>query len=191
MKSPNAHKLHERFVTIEQMTIEQLKTRNIRINYSFEQSYFGRIIIASTERGICYLAFFDLDKTKAIENLKNEFPKVILSEQTDIFQKNAMFIFNNNEKLIPIKLHIKGTDFQTKIWKKLLEIPMGKLSSYQKIASQIENPKAQRAVGSAIGKNPVAFIIPCHRVIKSSGDFGGYRWGNTLKTKLIKWESTQ
>jgi len=183
------YKQHDLFVTLENITTEQYKTQDIFINYSFSKSCFGDIIIASTTKGVCYLAFFDFDRKNAIENLKNEFPKALFSQQIDIFQQNALSIFEKEQKESPpIKLHIKGTDFQIKIWKELLKIPAGKLSTYGKIAYKIENPKAQRAVGSAIGKNPVAFIIPCHRVIKSSGKFGDYRWGNTRKTLIIKSE---
>jgi len=186
------YKQHDLFVTLENITTEQYKTQDIFINYSFSKSCFGDIIIASTTKGVCYLAFFDVERKKAIENLKNEFPKAVFSQQIDIFQQNALSIFEKELKESPpIKLHIKGTDFQIKIWKELLKIPAGKLSTYGKIASQIEKPKAQRTVGSAIGKNPVAFIIPCHRVIKSSGKFGDYRWGNTRKILIIKSELTQ
>ena len=94
-------------------------------------------------------------------------------------------------KLNQIKLHLKGTDFQLKVWETLLKIPMGNLSTYGQIAGEIQNPKASRAVGTAIGSNPVAFLIPCHRVIQSSGHFGGYMWGTTRKTAIIGWEAAQ
>ena len=108
------------------------------------------------------------------------------------FQKNALFIFNNDwSKLPEIKLHLKGTDFQLKVWEALLKIPMGQLSTYGKVATAIQKPTASRAIGTAIGSNPVAFLIPCHRVIQSTGNIGGYMWGNTRKTAIIGWEGAK
>ena len=110
----------------------------------------------------------------------------------DLIQQNALYIFTHDwNKLNQVKLHLKGTDFQLKVWETLLKIPMGKLSTYGNIAEQIQSPKASRAVGSAIGDNPVAFLIPCHRVIQSTGTFGGYHWGSTRKTAMIGWEAAK
>jgi AraC family transcriptional regulator of adaptative response/methylated-DNA-[protein]-cysteine methyltransferase len=102
-----------------------------------------------------------------------------------------MIFANDWSEVSKIKLHLKGTDFQLKVWDALLKIPKGQLSSYGNIAHEIQNPKAARAVGTAIGSNPVAFLIPCHRVIQSSGEIGGYRWGNTRKTAIIGWEASR
>ena len=105
-------------------------------------------------------------------------------------QQNALFIFSHDwRKLHQIKLHLKGTAFQLKVWETLLKIPLGKLSTYGSIAKKINNSNAARAVGTAIGSNPVAFLIPCHRVIQSTGNFGGYMWGATRKTAIIGWEA--
>ena len=110
----------------------------------------------------------------------------------DLIQQNALYIFTHDwSKLNQVKLHLKGTDFQLKVWETLLKIPMGKLSTYGNIAEQIQSPKASRAVGSAIGDNPVAFLIPCHRVIQSTGTFGQYHWGSTRKTAMIGWEAAK
>jgi AraC family transcriptional regulator of adaptative response/methylated-DNA-[protein]-cysteine methyltransferase len=107
-------------------------------------------------------------------------------------QQNALFIFQNDwSKLPEIKLHLKGTDFQLKVWENLLKIPMGSLSTYGNLAEKIGNPNASRAVGTATGNNPVAYLIPCHRVIQSTGNLGGYRWGNTRKTAIIGWEASK
>jgi AraC family transcriptional regulator, regulatory protein of adaptative response / methylated-DNA-[protein]-cysteine methyltransferase len=106
--------------------------------------------------------------------------------------KNVRTVFNNNvNEWHKIKLHVKGTDFQLKVWETLLTIPTGQLSTYGNIAAKINNPKASRAVGSAIGDNPVAFLIPCHRVIQSTGIFGGYMWGPKRKTAMIGWEGVK
>ncbi|HLW30052.1 MAG TPA: methylated-DNA--[protein]-cysteine S-methyltransferase, partial [Brumimicrobium sp.] len=105
-------------------------------------------------------------------------------------QKCSILFFSQDwARIKKIKLHIKGTDFQLKVWKTLLEIPLGKLSTYGEIAQHIQKPKAARAVGTAIGSNPIAFLIPCHRVVQSSGGIGGYMWGADRKVKIINWET--
>lgn len=183
-------RLHDLFINIEGMTPAEYKNggKNLSVNYSFVESPFGNLIVASTPKGICYIAFDD-DEEKALNNLKGKFPNATFQRKLDLMQQNALFIFQNDwSKLPEIKLHLKGTDFQLKVWEALLKIPMGHLSTYGNIAEQIGNSNASRAVGTAIGRNPVAFLIPCHRVIQSSGNIGGYMWGNTRKTAIIGWE---
>ncbi|WP_312900415.1 bifunctional helix-turn-helix domain-containing protein/methylated-DNA--[protein]-cysteine S-methyltransferase [Chryseobacterium taichungense] len=184
-------RLHDLFVKIEGMSPAEYKNggKSLNINYHFSESPFGKIITASTEKGICYMAF-ENDIIKALGDLKNKFPNASFFERTDEFQENALSIFNKDwTQLNTIKLHLKGTDFQLKVWESLLTIPMGKLSTYGNLAEKIGNPKASRAVGTAIGSNPVAFLIPCHRVIQSSGNIGGYMWGSERKQLIIGWES--
>lgn len=186
-------RLHDLFVNIEGMTPAEYKNggKNLFINYSFAESPFGSLIVASTSKGICYMAFED-DEEKAINNLKTKFPNAAFERKLDLLQQNALFIFQNDwSRLHEIKLHLKGTGFQLKVWESLLKIPMGKLSTYKNIAEQIGNIKASRAVGTAIGSNPVAYLIPCHRVIQSAGNFGGYMWGATRKAAIIGWESAK
>lgn len=186
-------RLHDLFIKIEGMTPAEYKNggQGMKINYSYAEGPFGNIIIASTQKGICYMAFED-DQTKALNDLKSKFPNAAFHQKSDLMQENGLSIFQNDRsKLTEIKLHLKGTDFQLKVWESLLKIPMGKLSTYGKIAEKIDNPKSYRAVGTAVGSNPVAFLIPCHRVIQSSGIFGGYMWGNTRKTAIIGWEHAQ
>ena len=186
-------RLHDLFVNIEGMTPAEYKNggKNLFINYSFAESPFGSLIVASTSKGICYMAFED-DEEKAINNLKTKFPNAAFERKLDLLQQNALFIFQNDwSRLHEIKLHLKGTGFQLKVWESLLKIPMGKLSTYSRIAEQIGNPKASRAVGTAIGNNPVAYLIPCHRVIQSAGNFGGYMWGPTRKAAIIGWETAK
>jgi len=186
-------RLHDLFVNIEGMTPAEYKNggKNLVINFSFAESPFGNIIVASTEKGVCFMAFAE-EEAIGLQELKIKFPNASLTRKLDLVQQNALFIFQNDwSKLAEIKLHLKGTDFQLKVWETLLKIPMGQLSTYGAIAKQIEKPKASRAVGTAIGSNPVAFLIPCHRVIQSSGTFGGYMWGNTRKTAIIGWEGSQ
>ena len=186
-------RLHDLFVNIEGMTPAEYKNggKNLEINFSFAESPFGNIIVASTQKGVCFMAFAE-DEERGFEDLKHKFPNAAFSRKLDLAQQNALFIFQNDwSKLSEIKLHLKGTDFQLKVWETLLKIPMGQLSTYGSIAQKIEKPNASRAVGTAIGSNPVAFLIPCHRVIQSSGIFGGYMWGNTRKTAIIGWEGAQ
>ncbi|MHC5310282.1 methylated-DNA--[protein]-cysteine S-methyltransferase [Myroides sp. LJL116] len=186
-------RLHDLFISIEGMTPLEYKNggKNLCINYSFASSLFGNLLIASTQKGICYMAFVQ-DEIGALQQLKAEFPNAILQQKTDQLQQNALGIFHKDWRELPqIKLHLKATDFQLKVWESLLTIPLGSLCTYGSIAQKIGNAKACRAVGSAIGSNPVAFLIPCHRVIQSSGNFGGYKWQPNRKTALIGWEAAQ
>jgi AraC family transcriptional regulator, regulatory protein of adaptative response / methylated-DNA-[protein]-cysteine methyltransferase len=186
-------RLHDLFINIEGMTPAEYKNggRNLDINYSFAESPFGNILVASTEKGICYMAFADNEQT-AFETLQNHFPNARFRQMVDFIQQNALHIFSQDwTELKQIKLHLKGTDFQLKVWQTLLKVPMGQLTTYGAIAGKIENPKASRAVGTAIGSNPVAFLIPCHRIIQPSGVTGGYMWGTTRKTAIIGWEGAK
>ena len=186
-------RLHDLFIKIEGMTPGEFKNggENLSINYSYAESPFGNILVASTAKGICYMAFADSEQ-EALAALQARFPNAHYKQMVDLIQQNALYIFTHDwSELNQIKLHLKGTDFQLKVWETLLKIPMGKLSTYGNIAEQIHSPKASRAVGSAIGDNPVAFLIPCHRVIQSTGIFGGYHWGGTRKAAMIGWEAVK
>lgn len=186
-------RLHDLFMSIEGMTPGEYKKagEQLSINYSFAETPFGNIIVASTHKGICHLAFVS-DEKKALAELKNQFPNASFKQVVDAIQQNALFIFTQDWKnLSNIKLHLKGTAFQLKVWEALLKIPAGELSTYSGIASSIGNNNASRAVGTAIGDNPVAFLIPCHRVIKSTGVLGNYHWGSSRKAAIIGWESAK
>ncbi|MBI1782269.1 MAG: methylated-DNA--[protein]-cysteine S-methyltransferase [Sphingobacteriales bacterium] len=186
-------RLHDLFISIEGMTPGEYKNggEQLHINYSFAETPFGNIIVASTTKGICHLAFAD-DEQKALKELKAIFPKATFKQVVDTIQQNALFIFTQDwENLDKIKLHLKGTAFQLKVWEALLKVPLGQLTTYADIAATVGNEKASRAVGSAVGDNPVAFLIPCHRVIKSTGVFGQYHWGSTRKTAIIGWEAAK
>ena len=183
-------RLHDLFISIEGMTPGEFKNggEQLQINYSFAETPFGNIIVASTPKGICHLAFAD-DEKAALHELQLQFPKAKFRQVVDTIQQNALFIFTQDWKdLSKIKLHLKGTPFQIKVWEALLKIPMGNVSTYSGIANSINNPNASRAVGTAIGDNPVAFLIPCHRVIRSTGEFGQYHWGSVRKTAMLGWE---
>lgn len=186
-------RLHDLFTNIEGMSPAEYKNggRDLKINYSFADSPFGNLLVASTGKGICYMAFYE-DESLVLTLLKNYFPNASFREMVDLFQQNALQIFSQDwSQLNQVKLHLKGTDFQINVWKALLKIPLGQLSTYGTLANRIGKPNASRAVGTAIGSNPVAFLIPCHRVIQSTGTFGGYMWGNTRKTAMIGWEGAK
>lgn len=186
-------RLHDLFVKIEGMTPGEYKNQgeNLTIKYSSQTGKFGPYLIASTKKGICYLGFNN-KRSNSLEDLKARFPKSTYINETDLNQKQVITLFNNpNGSLEEIKLHIKGTDFQIKVWEALLKIPFGALESYGEIAKSIDKEKASRAVGSAIGKNPIAFLIPCHRVIQKSGGIGGYMWGSNTKSSIIVYEAAK
>ena len=186
-------RLHDLFITIEGMTPGEYKNggEKLYINYSFAESPFGNLIVASTQKGICHMAFYD-SKSEGLSKLNDRFPNAAYNQMVDTQQQNALFIFQKDwSKLDQIKLHLNGTPFQLKVWETLLKIPMGNLTTYGSIAKAIEKPDASRAIGTAIGSNPVAYLIPCHRVIQSTGTIGGYMWGPTIKSAIIGWEAAQ
>lgn len=186
-------RLHDLFVNIEGMTPGEFKNggADLTINYCFAESPFGKVIVASTSKGVCAMSFEE-DENQALIDLKKRFPNAKYHQYADKFQQDALLIFQQDwHNLHKIKLHLTGTPFQLKVWESLLKIPLGALVTYGDIAQDIGNPKSSRAVGSAIGSNPVAFLIPCHRVIQSSGKISGYLWGETKKKAIIGWEAAK
>jgi len=186
-------RLHDLFINIDGMTPGEYKNggENLSINYSYAESPFGNMLVASTSKGICHMAFAD-DEHEALATLQKIFPNARYKQMVDLIQQNALYIFTKDWKnLDKIKLHLKGTPFQLKVWETLLKVPMGKLLSYGSIAEALQSPKASQAVGSAVGSNPVAFLIPCHRVIQSTGVIGQYHWGSNRKTAMIGWEASK
>lgn len=186
-------RLHDLFIGIEGMTPGEFKKggSSLQINYSFAESPFGDIIIASTHKGICHLSFVS-DERKGIDNLQTLFPAADLFQKTDMIQQDALRFFSGDwSDLNKIKLHLKGTAFQLKVWQSLLNIPFGNISTYAGIAAAIDQPNASRAVGSAVGANPVAFLIPCHRVIRATGITGEYHWGANRKMAMLGWEAAK
>ncbi|MFC5285047.1 bifunctional helix-turn-helix domain-containing protein/methylated-DNA--[protein]-cysteine S-methyltransferase [Pedobacter alpinus] len=183
-------RLHDLFVNIEGMTPGEYKNggQNLSINYSFHTTFLGEILIASTKKGVCYLAF--IDEHNAFELLKAQFQNAVFTECKDDLQEKALSFFKGQKlENKSISLHLKGTDFQLKVWEALLKIPFGGLSTYGNVSNEINSPNAARAVGTAIGKNPVALIIPCHRVIQGNGSLGGYMWGLECKVVILGWEA--
>jgi AraC family transcriptional regulator, regulatory protein of adaptative response / methylated-DNA-[protein]-cysteine methyltransferase len=186
-------RLHDLFINIEGMTPGEYKNAGaaLSINYSYAESPFGNILVASTSKGICFMAFADDDEI-AFSELKHLYPNAAYKQMVDGFQQNALNVFSQDwSRPEQIKLHLKGTPFQLKVWETLLKIPPGSLATYKSVAKKINHPNALRAVGSAIGQNPIAYLIPCHRVIQSAGTFGNYHWGPFRKSAMIGWEAAK
>lgn len=186
-------RLHDMFVQIEGMTPAEYKqgAEGLDISYSWQETPFGICLVASTEKGICYMAFVD-QKEEGLNEFEKVFENANISEQELPIHLEAVRIFNpEDNSLKRIKLHLKGTPFQLKVWQALLQIPLGEVSSYKDIANKIEQPNASRAVGTAIGQNPIAYLIPCHRVIQTTGQTGGYRWKPIRKSVILGWEFAQ
>ena len=184
-------RLHDLFVKIEGMTPAEYRDggRNLEIRYDFRDTPFGEVLIASTLKGICHMGFSQ-DREGALEALRQQFPAAVLLRELDPLQEQALVIFSDDwRRLETVKLHLKGTDFQLKVWESLLKIPAGGLASYGQLAGHMGSPGASRAVGSAVGDNPVAYLIPCHRVIRAGGALGGYRWGTDRKAAILGWEA--
>lgn len=186
-------RLHDLFLSIEGVTPGTFKQQGeqLQIKYSITSCQFGEYIIASTAKGICHLHFFQNEAT-AIAELQQTWPKANLLYTSDVQHEQVHAFFQSSAPFQDkIKLHLQGTPFQLKVWEALLRIPEGFLTSYASLAQQIGQPTASRAVGTAIGSNPIAFMIPCHRVIKSVGGIGEYRWGSERKMAMIGWEAAR
>ena len=186
-------RLHDLFVRIEGMTPGEYKMGGtaLHIRYSLSDSPFGTLLIASTTKGICHIAFID-DPEQRLTGLKRRFPNATLSESADPTHQQVRHIFDlTAHQPSPIRLHLKGTEFQLKVWEALLRVPCAGVVTYKDIATSIGQSGASRAVGSAIGSNPIAYLIPCHRVIQASGAIGGYMWGPTRKAAILGWEAAK
>jgi AraC family transcriptional regulator of adaptative response/methylated-DNA-[protein]-cysteine methyltransferase len=174
----------EDFITLEEFT----QTKDLQLHYSFIQSTFGEILVASTLKSICLIWFTD-DRNETIIELSKRFPGVIIENKDEDLHQTILHFFQPDDSKWPkLNVQVKGSPFQLKVWKALLQIPLGQLTNYKNIAEQIGQPNASRAVGTAIGKNPIAFLIPCHRVVQTNGQLGGYMWGINRKSAIIKWE---
>ncbi|GAA4453479.1 methylated-DNA--[protein]-cysteine S-methyltransferase [Rurimicrobium arvi] len=185
-------RLHDLFVSLEAMTPAEYRNKgaDLLIDYSFGTSLFGNVLVASTGKGVCHLAFED-NNEKALAELHAKFPDARFNHQQQPMHTRALHILQHpaDSPGTPLKLHLKGTPFQLKVWEALLKIPQGQLCSYRHIAAYTGDAQASRAAGTAIGANPVAFLIPCHRVIRGSGVLGGYRWGLDRKAAILAWET--
>ena len=164
----------------------------LTIRYFVGECLFGKYFAASTGKGICNLCFFEGGDQSAVEDLTVSWPNAKLLRGLDEHLQQVIHFFSR-DALSPaaIKLHLKGTPFQLKVWQALLRIPEGDIASYGTIARHLNQENASRAVGTAIGSNPIGYIIPCHRVIKNIGETGGYRWGPVRKKAMLAWEAGQ
>jgi AraC family transcriptional regulator of adaptative response/methylated-DNA-[protein]-cysteine methyltransferase len=188
-------RLHDLFVNTEAVTPGEYKSHGmgLDIHYGIHLTPFGKCLIATTERGICHLSFVDNNEGQAIDNLVEHWSQADMIEDYKSTAPLITRIFSDREsgsagfdKLNPtLQLHLRGTNFQIKVWEALLNIPSGAVTTYEQIAKKIGNPLAVRAVGSAVGDNPIAYLIPCHRVIRKSGEFGNYMWGSARKKAIL------
>lgn len=180
-------RLHDLFVNTEAVTPGEYKSRGegVSIRYGIHVTPFGKCLVAATERGICHLGFVDGSEGRAVDNLVEHWKHASMIEDYAITAQFVNRIFLHSEGDSPLKLHLRGTNFQVKVWEALLGIPSGALTTYEHIAAQVGNPRAVRAVGSAVGDNPIAYLIPCHRVIRKSGEFGNYLYGSARKKAIL------
>ena len=190
----SSSRLHNLFVTYEAMTPAEYKRKGeeLTIQYGSHQTPFGFAFIAITSRGILELSFLaDKESSHELIRLKNEFSKAQFVENQNDTSIFIDYIFTESAEKKPLTMLLRGTNFQIKVWEALLKIPSGRLVCYEDIAKLIDKPTAQRAVGSAIGANNIAYLIPCHRVIQKVGTTGNYRWGEYRKKAILGWEGAK
>lgn len=190
-------RLHDQFINLQAMTPGEYKAegKGLNIKYGIHETHFGYAFIAVTDRGICQLSFLDKNDNKQYSSefaeLEKKWQLASITESKEITKSYIDAIFEKDNKKRELVLHVQGTNFQTNVWKALLKIPYGKLTTYGQLANSIAKPKASRAVGTAVGANPIAFLIPCHRVIRTTGIIGEYRWGKVRKQCMIGWEASK
>lgn len=187
-------RLHDLFVSIEAMSPGDYKNggEGLEIHYGVHLTLFGTVVIAATQRGVCLLQFLDDDGEEGVSSLlESTWPNALFIKDDEKTKGLCDRIFSPvaTRPHQPLTLLVKGTNFQVQVWRALLKIPPGSLTTYKTIAEMIDRPKAVRAVGTAIGKNPIGYLIPCHRVIRGSGEMGGYRWGVDRKQAILGWEA--
>ncbi len=180
-------RLHDLFVTTEAVSPGEYKSRGegVTIRYGLHASPFGKCLIAVTERGICHLGFVQTSEGDAIDNFVAEWKNARMIEDHRTTAPLIEPIFNLDYHGKPLNIHLRGTNFQLKVWEALLQIPTGAVTTYEGLAERIGQPTASRAVGTAVGHNPIAVLIPCHRVIRKVGEFGNYRYGASRKKALL------
>jgi AraC family transcriptional regulator of adaptative response/methylated-DNA-[protein]-cysteine methyltransferase len=187
-------RLHDLFVTHEAMSPGEWKTggAGMELRYGFHPSPFGTAVVIASDRGLAGLAFSDHGgEIPAFEDMARRWPAARFVEDDAGTAALAQRIFDSNTWRAeqPLRVVLIGTDFEVRVWETLLRIPMGRAVSYSDIATRIERPKASRAVGAAVGKNPISFVVPCHRALGKSGALTGYHWGITRKQAMIGWEA--
>lgn len=188
-------RLYDHFVQLEAVTPGEYKQRGagLVIGHGVHDTPFGQAFVALTPRGVCNFSFLDEKAPEApLAALAHSWPEAELREAPSRTQNVINTMFDGSKAPDrPISLHVSGTNFQISVWRALLQIPPAKVVSYAQVASAVGNPKAARAVGLAVGANPVALMIPCHRVIQQNGKLGGYHWGETRKQAIHAWEAAR
>lgn len=188
-------RLHNLFLGLEAMTPGEFKrgAAGLEIAWSIEETPFGEALLALTERGLCGLTFVDGSREEALDELRARWPGATFREDARRVAPVAKEVVSRMHGLAtqPLRLVLKGTPFQVQVWQALLSIPEGRVATYQTLATSIGAARAQRAVGSALGQNPIGFLIPCHRVIRGTGAIGDYRWGALRKTTLLALETAR
>ena len=187
-------RLHDLMVTCEAMSPGEIKTlgAGLEIRFGEAPTPFGNALIAWTARGICHLGFVeDAASTNAVACLQQDWPAAALVQDRQRALQLAAEIFNARPSAQPLHLMLRGTNFQIKVWEALISVAPGEVVSYTQLAQRAGAPKARRSVATAIGKNTIALLIPCHRVIRESGEIGSYRWGSDRKAALLAWEAAQ
>ena len=189
-------RLHDLFVSCEAVTPGQYKSRGegVEIAYGYHATPFGECLLAKTNRGICGLNFVqNNDRRPVFASLEDRWQNATLIEDPDVTRLFVERIFDPSEgkKSTPLHLVLSGTNFQIKVWEALIKIPMGAVVSYENVAAHIGMPRASRAVGNAVGSNPVSFVIPCHRVIRKTAEFGNYGGGVARKLAILGWEAVR
>jgi AraC family transcriptional regulator of adaptative response/methylated-DNA-[protein]-cysteine methyltransferase len=191
----SSSRLHDHFVTLEAMTPDEYRRQGqgIDIRHGEAETPFGRAQLAWTQRGLCALSFIDRETDRAqLADLQQAWPGATLTRDAVAARRLAERVFDaGSSGARPLSVLVRGTNFQVAVWRALMAIPEGRLAAYGDVAAAIGRPRAVRAVGSAVGANPCAFIIPCHRVIRESGTLGGYRWGPTRKRAMQAWEAAR
>jgi AraC family transcriptional regulator, regulatory protein of adaptative response / methylated-DNA-[protein]-cysteine methyltransferase len=187
-------RLHDLFVTHEAMSPGEWKTggEGLTVYYGFHPALFGTALVMATDRGLCGLAFADPGEEKAaIADMRSRWPRANYVENSARTAPLCARIFDKKlwREDRPLRVVLIGTDFEVRVWETLLRVPMGRATTYSDIANHIGKPKAPRAVGAAVGKNPISFVVPCHRVIGKSGELTGYHWGLTRKRAMLGWEA--
>ena len=188
-------RLHDLFVDHEGMTPGDYKRRGegLEIRYGFHPSPFGLALLMATPRGICGLAFADDNaaRSDALADMKRRWPAADYREDEAGTKSHVERVFGVKNGRMPDQVHLVfiGTNFDAEVWQALLRIPVGQAVTYSDIAAHLGKPNASRAVGSAVGRNPISFVVPCHRVLRRDGGLGGYHWGVTRKQALIGWEA--
>lgn len=183
-------RLHDLFVHMEAMTPAQYRDggKGLRIRSGVADSPFGECLVAATDRGICSLQFVDDQLESTLSDLRQQWPAASLTRDDAMAATLARSLFEGGRDS-RLSLHVRGTNFQIQVWRALLSIPLGDTASYGEIARRLDRPSASRAVGRAVGSNPVAFLIPCHRVLRGDGRLGGYRWRPDRKAAMLAWEA--